>query len=40
MAAYLQPNTTYYVTMVNRTGFGGAGSCLYGSCDMRIDFNK
>ena len=39
-AAWLQPNTTYYVTMVNRTTFGGAGSCAYGSCDMRIDFNQ
>ena len=39
-AAYLQPNTTYYVTMVNRTTFGGAPSCSFASCDMRMDFNK
>ena len=38
--AWLQPNTTYYVTMVNRTTFGGAASCAYASCDMRIEFNK
>jgi hypothetical protein len=38
--AYLQPSTTYYVTMVNRTTFGGAPSCSNGNCDMRIDFNK
>jgi len=40
MAAWLQPNTTYYVTMVNRTTFGGLPSCAVGNCDMRIDFNK
>jgi hypothetical protein len=38
--AYLQPNTTYYVTMVNRTTFGGGPSCSSGNCDMRIDFNN
>jgi hypothetical protein len=38
--AWLTPNTTYYVTMVNKTGFVGAGSCAGSSCDMRIDFNK
>jgi len=37
--AWLQPNTTYYITMVNRTSFGGAPSCSVGNCDMRVDFN-
>ncbi len=38
--AWLQPSTTYYMTMTNKTGFGGGGSCASSSCDMRIDFNK
>lgn len=38
--AWLQPSTTYYVTMVNRTTFGGTASCASSNCDMRIDFNK
>jgi hypothetical protein len=38
--AWLQPNTTYYITMVNRQSFTNTtGSCAYASCDMRIDFN-
>jgi hypothetical protein len=37
--AWTQPNTTYFLTMVNRTSFtSGLGSCAYASCDMRIDF--
>jgi hypothetical protein len=38
--AWLQPNTTYYITMVNRSSFTNtAGSCAFTSCDMRIDWN-
>ncbi len=39
---YLQPNTTYYITMVNRTGFigGGQASCNYSDCPMRLDWNN
>jgi hypothetical protein len=36
--AWLQPNTTYYITMTNKATFTGGGSCGYASCDMRIDF--
>ena len=38
--AWLQPNTTYYVNMVNRNGYGGSNSCASSNCDMRIDFNN
>lgn len=40
---FLQPATTYYVTMVNRNGFAGTSqynpSCA-GNCPMRVDFDK
>ncbi len=35
----LQPNTTYYVTMINRTSIGGVGSCPVSSCEMHLNFN-
>ena len=38
--AYLQPNTTYFLTVVNRSSFTNpAGSCGISSCDMLVDFN-
>jgi hypothetical protein len=36
--AWTLPNTTYFLTMVNKSGFTGSGSCGFASCDMRIDF--
>ncbi len=38
--AYLQPNTTYYITMVNRNSSLAHRPAGMASCDMRIDFNK
>jgi hypothetical protein len=37
--AFLQPNTTYYITMVNRGGVDGTPSCAASSCPMRMDFD-
>ena len=38
---YLAPNTTYYITLVNKGSFSGAANtCTSGNCDMRWNFNN
>jgi hypothetical protein len=36
----LDPSTTYYVTVVNRNGYGGTNSCTSSSCGVFMDFTN
>ena len=35
----LLPNTDYYITVVNRSGFGGSPSCPAADCPVFVDSN-
>jgi hypothetical protein len=40
-AAWLRPNTTYYITLVNKSAsWTGTPNCTTGNCDMRWNFNN
>jgi len=36
----LQANTTYFITVVNRNGYGGSPSCTTSSCGVLMDFTN